>query len=408
MNQMPIQSNAAIKNFEILKSVLKSLSSKELREHINRLIDQFGFYADNGVVLNESKSLHEAYDYHLYLLQQNSSIIDGKTSLINKQLLSEYCDTEQILKKAIHGDYTDQIVTLNASSQYFIIGDIHSDIKSLKNLLDTTHFYEKCFEHHWIFMGDYVDRGTAHLKTTEFLLVIANLFSDNVTLLRGNHDGGKLDNEGQLKLPYRIPDQDNALDYFPPYLLELEKRMLRDEPRLLCSYLDWFDKLPYLGIVKTNVGNFLCVHGGLPKPYFGQIDVVDFLEKTNVEDAYDYLSSFRDLTQYKALDNGGATIVEQLIWSDPQRGDEDLKFFNKRFKFRASSTEAFFNKFNIKGLFRGHEVFVMGIEKFHADQVISVFSSGATETTAYGHVQPALIRLATTGEVETIKIKMYK
>jgi hypothetical protein len=108
------------------------------------------------------------------------------------------------------------------------------------------------------------------------------------------------------------------------------------------------------------------------------------------------------------LDNGGATIVEQLIWSDPQRGDEDLKFFNKRFKFRASSTEAFFNKFNIKGLFRGHEVFVMGIEKFHADQVISVFSSGATETTAYGHVQPALIRLATTGEVETIKIKMYK
>ena len=405
MKQILNQSNAAIKNFELLKSVYKSLSSKELRERINGLINQFGFKADNGVVLNESNSFQEAYDYHLYLIQLNNAIIEGKSSSINKRLLNEHCNSELILKTAIHGDYTDQIVTLNAPSHYFIIGDIHSDIESLINILEATHFYDNCFEHHWIFMGDYVDRGMAHLKTTELLLVIANLFSDHVTLLRGNHDGGKLDHEGQLKLPYRIPDQDNPLDYFPPYLLELEKKMLRDERKLLCSYLDWFDKLPYLGLIKTNIGNFLCVHGGLPKPYFGQIDVVDFLEKTNVEDAYDYLHSFSDLTQYKALDNGGATIVEQLIWSDPQRGDEEIKFLNKRFKFRASSTDAFLRKFNLKGLFRGHEVFVMGIEKFHADQVISVFSSGSTETTAYGHVQPALIRLATTGEVETIKIK---
>ncbi len=408
MAQIPVQANIAINNFEALKCVYKSLSSNELRERVNVLIDQFGFKADNDAVLNESKSLQEAYDYHLYLIQLNNAIIESKSSSSNKRLLNEHCNTELILKTAIHGDCTDKIVTLNGSSQYFIIGDIHSDIESLINILETTHFYDNCFEHHWIFMGDYVDRGTAHLKTTELLLVIANLFSDHVTLLRGNHDGGKLDHEGQLKLPYRIPDQDNPLDYFPPYLLELEKKMLQSEPKLLCSYLDWFDKLPYLGLIKTNIGNFLCVHGGLPKPYFGQIDVVEFLEKINVGDAYDYLHSFSDLTQYKTLDNGGAAIVEQLIWSDPQRGDEEIKFLNKRFKFRASSTDAFLRKFNLKGLFRGHEVIVKGIEKFHADQVISVFSSGSTKTSAYGQVQPALIRLATTGEIETIRIKMYK
>lgn len=408
MKQIPIQTNSAIESFEALKSVYMSMSPEELKERVNELLDRFGFNPDNDFILRERESLQEAYDYHLYLLQQNRAIIEAKTSSVNEQLLSENCDTEVILKHAKHGDYSHKIVTLNASEQYFIIGDIHSDIKSLKNILETTHFYDNCFEHHWLFLGDYVDRGTAHLKTTELLLIIANLFCDHVTLLRGNHDGGKFDNDGLLKLPYRIPEQDHPLDYFPPYLHELEKKMNHDESRLLLSYLEWFDALPYLGVVQTNIGNFLCVHGGLPKPYFGQIDVVDFFEKGNIDDAYDYLHSFSDLTQYKALDNGGATIVEQLIWSDPQRADEDIKFLNKRFKFCATATEVFLKKFNLKGLFRGHEVFAKGVEKFHADQVISVFSSGSTETTAYDHVEPALIRLATSGKIETINIKMYK
>lgn len=73
---------------------------------------------------------------------------------------------------------------IDLSSYQFvhICGDIHSCYDPLKEYWDK-HYNENNF---YIFCGDYLDRGTQHAKTLNFLFSIMN--KPNVLFLEGNHD----------------------------------------------------------------------------------------------------------------------------------------------------------------------------------------------------------------------------
>lgn len=65
----------------------------------------------------------------------------------------------------------------------FVIGDIHSGLKALKQLLERA---EVTTEDHLIFLGDYVDSWSEAFETVEFLLSLKE--THNCTFIRGNHD----------------------------------------------------------------------------------------------------------------------------------------------------------------------------------------------------------------------------
>ena len=71
----------------------------------------------------------------------------------------------------------------------FVIGDIHGCTEELDLLLD--HIFDKedfnPAEDHFVFMGDYIDRGFNSKKVIETLIWIKNIFPESV-FLRGNHE----------------------------------------------------------------------------------------------------------------------------------------------------------------------------------------------------------------------------
>lgn len=64
-----------------------------------------------------------------------------------------------------------------------VIGDIHSGLKALKQLL---HKAEVSRDDHLIFLGDYVDSWSEAFETVEYLIDLKN--THNCTFIRGNHD----------------------------------------------------------------------------------------------------------------------------------------------------------------------------------------------------------------------------
>lgn len=66
-----------------------------------------------------------------------------------------------------------------------IVGDIHGQFYDLCHLLEKAGDPEKF---HYLFLGDYVDRGILGLEVVILLLCMKISLKDKILLLRGNHE----------------------------------------------------------------------------------------------------------------------------------------------------------------------------------------------------------------------------
>ncbi len=335
---------------------------------------------------------------HQILIEHLNLVLKSEVSIVNQILLENQTDLNLILdqvedEKLAYGIYL--FSKQNHEREYVIIGDVHSDDLSVQKLLNSVDFYSKVSKKvpiKLIFMGDYVDRGKAHLKTLERIMLLKILFPDHVFLLRGNHDGGKFNKEGTLILPYRIPDEDCLTDYFPKYLEHLMLNNRGVDKTFITAYFDLFEALPYLAFIQTKQGIIQCVHGGIPKPYFGN-------EIINGAKPYDFIKSLSMLTRYTDLDNANATILENQMWSDPYTGNGEYKMAFKRFKFDADHFDAYASRFGVWKLLRGHEARTKGFEINHYGRVYTIFSSGDTDDSYYNSVNACYALVSTDGEI---------
>ncbi len=368
---------------------------RELIERdINVIVDSFWATHDNHSVMQSTVDLNALCAFHLNLIESVTSLLKEDYSLINETLLRAHLSAREVIEndKVVTGKMADGIVLFSAAKTYYLIGDIHSDYASLKHVFKTTAFFETMNDvnpSHLIFMGDYVDRGKAHLKTMEYLLIMKSLFPQRITLLRGNHDGGIITESGITSLPYRIPETDNPLDYFPRYLEALSASNPTFSKNVLPAYLNLFDTLPYIAFIKTGDKVVECVHGGLPKP---------------VAKLYAHLKCLSDLTLFPELDNASSTIRQNIMWSDPQREGEDLDLTGKRFNYSEAHFDNYSKYFHIDTLYRGHEVVEDGIRTHFGDKVFTVFSTGNSPDTYYHWVTPKIVMLEPGGEKQFLSL----
>lgn len=84
----------------------------------------------------------------------------------------------------------------------YCIADLHGSGEALKKCLEKTRIFDSQKANNlWIFLGDYVDRGTRDFWTLYHVLKLKTLYPDNVIILKGNHENYPIE-DGQITCPH--------------------------------------------------------------------------------------------------------------------------------------------------------------------------------------------------------------
>ncbi len=345
-------------------------------------------------------------DIHDYLLNEVCRIHSMERDESNEQVFKSNLSLRDLKIELNDGKRAHNIYYFkNEDYEYHFIGDLHSDTISLKRILKTCNFFESIINGgkiRLIFLGDYVDRGKAHLKMVEFILLLKYVFPDNIYLIRGNHDGGRIE-EGNMKLC--VGRQKNSVDdiYFALYTYNLAKSNTAFKMEIVEKYLKFFDSLCNIAVLSYKNLNVLAVHGGIPRP------------KTDMEDYYYYLNSISDLTNEKIIDHNKRSVRYNMLWSDPSEDTDEVIINTGRFKFYTDHFNKFMDKLGLDLLVRGHEAEQEGYKKYFDGRLFTLFSSGlilddnnenTNIETAYENVRPKMLKLSQ--EEELIIIDLNK
>lgn len=387
---------------DIENKTLQMTTFKALRESI---VQDFG---DNETLYE--KPLTNQFTTHLELMTYTAGLIHKQECEQVREHLTQTTNLAQVAAQADQGCMGHRICFLNGKDmEYVFVGDLHSDPESLERLLDKEAFVQRYMDGktvHLVFTGDYVDRGKRHLDILSDLFVLKALFPDRVTLLRGNHDGGKRLGDGTIKLPYSVPPQDDPMWYFPLYTDALAEQNRTVPEGVTDAYLHWFDQLPIAAVVTAGDKKVFAIHGGLPRP------LLDYTSHEQTVDGplYAYIKCAADLTDDKLTDALGRSIVQNLMWSDPVEEDGALYLEKGRFRYSEAHLDAFCERFGVTTVIRGHQAREAGVTAHFDGKVYTNFSSGIFEDgqmsayTAYDFVQCHVLRLRPDGSITPVRV----
>lgn len=351
----------------------------------------------------EYEYLKSVFTVQEFLINEVCKIHENENDLVNAKLFSENLNIKELKEQLKDGKMAFNIYSFNDSGyDYFLIGDIHSDSVSLKRILHICNFFSNVVEKkkkRLIFLGDYVDRGKAHIKTLEYLLALKFLFPNYIYLLKGNHDAGIIAEE-KVKLSVKKPENESDEDYFLLYLNNLLSSDNTLRLRILNSYLNFFNSLCNIAFITNQSVTLLAVHGGIPRP------------RKNDSKYYSYINSISDLTNIKIIDNMNKTICNNMLWSDPCESEDNLRENSGRFRFTVGHFEEFQKHINFDLLIRGHVAEKNGFKGFFNDRLFTIFSSGAilendiniNNETAYEDINPRILEFSSTGQVSLLNL----
>jgi len=225
-------------------------------------------------------------------------------------------------------------IILDEKSRYVVIGDIHGDLETLKNILKKVS--ETIQTDYIVFLGDYVDRGSKQIAARLTVLLREELDPERIIILRGNHEPPP----ELTPFPHDFP-------------LQLLRRYGQRGKKLYQDFLSLFEELPYVLIIKDEA---IMLHGGPP---------TDLNKAENIE-------------HYFALDRETPPppLLEEVLWNDPSE-DVEYRAPSPRgagWLFGKKVTESALKIANAKVIIRGHEPADKGYKLNHNGKVLTLFS----------------------------------
>lgn len=211
-----------------------------------------------------------------------------------------------------------------------VCGDLHGQLYDVFELFKISGDVDN---NHYLFLGDYVDRGFFSVETFCYLAALKLKYPDRMHLIRGNHECRIINK------PYG-------------FYTECVSRYGHAGPWNVFNEV--FDLLPMAAIVG---GNIFCVHGGLSPS-------IRFVEQAATYDRNAELPT-----------NGP---LGDLAWSDPEPGVETWQA-NQRgggMLFGQKPTNEFCHENRVNLICRAHQIAMKGYEYFFGeDQIVTVWSA---------------------------------
>lgn len=225
--------------------------------------------------------------------------------------------------------FDSEEIMLNLQFPIVVVGDIHG------NLYDLIRIFDKCGyppETKYLFLGDYVDRGSHSIEVLLLLFALKNKFPEHIYMLRGNHETLRISKAYGL---YQ----------------ECKNKYNKD---LFYQFNILFMSLPITALINNSI---FCVHGGI-SPHLHDLE------------------EFRKLAKPHQIIND--SIFGDLLWSDPSLSVQGFARNSRGcgVLFSKESVETFLDENNLKLLIRSHEKCSAGYKwTFKKSRCLTIFSS---------------------------------
>ncbi|KAL4002423.1 Calcineurin-like phosphoesterase family protein [Acanthocheilonema viteae] len=217
-----------------------------------------------------------------------------------------------------------------------ICADTHGQFRDVRCILSTC---GNPSSQTYLFLGDYVDRGSQGIETVTMLMCFKIKYPTRVYMLRGNHE------DANTTLIYGFYDE--CITRFP-----------NDEGELLWHiFMVVFNMMPLSAIVGDRV---LCMHGGL-SPHLNDITMLENIPRPSIAPPYG--------------------LMCDTLWSDPDDRYPGWALSARGISFTFSSKviKEFCKTNNIDLIVRGHQLtadmFRGGYKYFAGGRLVTIFSA---------------------------------
>ena len=259
------------------------------------------------------------------------------------------------------------------STRVVVIGDIHCDYYSLTAILLklSVSDYDYFGKAYFVFLGDYLDRGSCLFEPLLLLKDLREILGDRMIMLKGNHESISYDAEKQTLKAFVRPNDS----------CECLKQYCNGVPEFLKAFAEYYRKLPTYVYLKTRGKNILLTHASIPRDIF--LSTFKFDEGDGHIQFETIIPEGERLKKRKA-------ILKDMIWGDPKDYDGKMQV-EGRFEFGRKQFERFYVRNHIDLILRSHEEDSLGYKPFFNNRVFTIFSTGGDKNlqTGYSEAEPA-------------------
>lgn len=254
---------------------------------------------------------------------------------LTAQDIGELCDNAERI-------FRDESTVLDLHAPIKIFGDLHGQFGDLMRLFEeygTPSTAGDITYIDYLFLGDYVDRGSHSLETILLLLALKIEHPRNVHLIRGNHEAHDI----------------NALFGFR---LECLERLGDDHGVWVWRRInDLFNFLPLAATIENKI---LCMHGGIGRSIHKIDQIASIPRPVTMED--------------------GGPVLMDLLWSDPTTNDavqgvQPSPRGPGLVTFGPDRVKEFCKNNGLQMIVRAHECVMDGFERFASGHLITLFSA---------------------------------
>ncbi|KAL7714903.1 Serine/threonine-protein phosphatase [Entamoeba marina] len=241
----------------------------------------------------------------------------------------------------------------------YVVGDLHGnyrDVSALGKLFGLIPGINVC-TCKYLFLGDYVDRGSHQIELIVSMLCLKIISPDTIYMLRGNHESAIVN--GNIRGYGEMSFMAQCMRYYGR----------RDGYYLWVEFNNVFQCMPFCAVVDSKL---FCVHGGIAKSLCSEhtnaLEKIDLIERPcECKDA----------------------MVNDMLWSDPADSSEEMALQlnpneqgfgpNQRGKgayvFGQVAVQNFMKNSGCRYIIRAHQSEEMGIGLRQNKKVVTVFSS---------------------------------